>query len=197
MRRRRSLPGGPVPGGRGVSARRASSRDEQTKAILDALRRVLRYLRNAAASTHGSTGLSAAQLFVLQRLAEADRALSVNELAERTYADQSTVSVVAQRLEKRGLLARRRSSEDRRRVDLSVTPRGRTLLGRQLRSPQAGLLQGLARLPPASRAALAEHLRELTRAMGLHGAPAPMMFEDEGGPTPRRTRPRRRGSRPA
>jgi DNA-binding MarR family transcriptional regulator len=153
--------------------------DDETRAILDALRRILRHLRNAAATTHESLGISAAQLFVVQTLADAPNALSVNELAERSYADQSTVSVVAKRLAKKGLVARRRSAEDRRRVDLSVTPRGRALLRRSLVSPQRDIVDALGRLPPGTRGALAKLLVELLRAMGIEHAPAPMMFEDE------------------
>jgi DNA-binding MarR family transcriptional regulator len=161
--------------------------DDEMRAILDAQRRILRYLRNAAATTHRSLGLSAAQLFVVQTIADASEPLSVNELAVRTYTDQSTISVVAKTLEERGLVARRRSAEDGRRVDLSVTLKGRALLRRKLASPQHGLLDGVRRLSPDARAGLAKFLPELLAAMGLDRAPAPMMFEDEG----RTSRPRR------
>ncbi len=154
--------------------------DEEMRAILDAQRRILRYVRNAAATTHRSLGLSAAQLFVMQTLADASEPLSVNELAERTYADQSTISVVAKTLEERGLVARRRSAADRRRVDLSVTRKGRALRRRKLASPQHRLLDGVRKLSPGARAALARFLPELLAAMGLDRVPAPMMFEDEG-----------------
>jgi len=166
--------------------------EEEMRAILDALRRILRYVRNAAATTHGSLGLSAAQLFVIQTLADAPQDLSVNELAERTYADQSTVSAVATKLEERGLVVRRRSAEDGRRVDLSVTRKGRALLERKLASPQYGLLDGIRRLAPASRAGLAKMLPELSHEMGLDGAPAQMLFEDDAkSPRPAR-RPRKK-----
>jgi DNA-binding MarR family transcriptional regulator len=165
--------------------------DEETREILDALRRILRYLRNAAATTHGSLGITAAQLFVVRTLADASTPLSVNELAERTYADQSTVSVVAKRLEGRGLLTRRRSSSDRRRVDLVMTPKGRALLRRSLESPQHGVLDGIRQISPAARSGLAKFLPELMRAMGLDRTPAAMMFEDDG----RGARPRPRARR--
>jgi DNA-binding MarR family transcriptional regulator len=175
-----------------VTTRRPEAAKQEARAVLDALRRILRYARNAAARTHGSLGLSAAQLFVLQTLADADRSLSVNELAERTYADQSTVSVVAQRLALRGLVTRRRSSTDRRRVELSLSARGRALIAKYVVSPQAGILEGFRRLPAASRAGLAKYLPELMREMGLDSSPATMMFEDETRPAPRARRTRRR-----
>jgi DNA-binding MarR family transcriptional regulator len=164
--------------------------DGETRAILDSLRRILRYVRNVAATTHGSLGISAAQLFVLQTLVDAGSDLSVNELAERTYADQSTLSVVARRLEKMGLVVRRRSKLDRRRVDLAPTSKGRALLRRDLASPQHGLLEGIGRLPPAARSRLAAHLPDLLVAMRLDKQPAPMMFEDDAAAA--RRAPRRR-----
>lgn len=166
--------------------------DDETRAILDAVRRILRHVRNVAATSHGSLGITAAQLFVVQTLAEAEGDLSVNELAERTYTDQSTLSVVAQRLEDLGLIVRRRSAEDRRRVHLSVTAKGRALVRRNIPSPQHGLLEGIRRLPPGARAGLATHLKDLVRAMGLDQAPAPMMFEDDARSPGRRGRAPRR-----
>jgi len=162
--------------------------EEETKAILDAQRRILRFIRNAAAASHGSLGISAAQLFVMQTLGEAPEALSVNELAARTYADQSTISVVAKKLEERGLVVRTRSAEDRRRVSIALTAKGRAVIRRNLASPQRGLLDGIRRLSPDARAGLAKHLPALLRAMALDHAPAPLMFDDDG-------RAARKGSR--
>ena len=164
--------------------------DGEARVILDSLRRILRYVRNVAATTDESLGITAAQLFVLQTLAEAGSDLSVNELAERTYTDQSTLSVVAKRLEERGFVVRRRSSRDGRRVDLSLAPKVRAVLRRKPASPQHGLLAGLHGISPQARASLARHLPELLRAMGLDRSPAPMMFEDDG----RSPRGRRRTS---
>lgn len=168
--------------------------DDETRTILDAVRRLLRHVRNVANRTHGSAGVTAAQLFVLETLGAEGSPLSVNELAERTYTDQSTLSVVAQRLEERGLITRRRSSEDRRRVELSPTSRGRALLRKGLASPQHGLLRGIHGLTAESRAGLASRLVELLCAMDLDQEPAPMMFEDDArSPRSRKspTRPRR------
>jgi len=51
-------------------------------------------LRVSSRAAERDVGLSAAQLFVLDRLAGADQALCVNELAQRTLTHQSSVSVV-------------------------------------------------------------------------------------------------------
>lgn len=69
--------------------------------------------------------LSLAQLFVLQELDKRE-AQSLNELAERTATHQSSVSVVVRRLVERGLVTWVADTEDRRRVQLAVTPAGAT-----------------------------------------------------------------------
>ncbi|HEX3345342.1 MAG TPA: helix-turn-helix domain-containing protein, partial [Polyangiaceae bacterium] len=75
---------------------------------MDALRRVVRDLRLSARDAERSAGISGAQLFVLQSLRN-EAAASLNELAERTLTDQSSVSVVVKRLADRKLVARKES----------------------------------------------------------------------------------------
>src|ERR671938_1731164 len=83
-----------------VRAARPSRRDLAVRS-LDAIRRLVRGLRLAARASEREAGLSAAQLFVLQQLAESP-AESINELAARTLTHQSSVSVVVRRLVERG-----------------------------------------------------------------------------------------------
>jgi DNA-binding MarR family transcriptional regulator len=64
-----------------------------TRTILDAIRHIVRALRIASRSAEQSVGLSAAQLFVLQKLAEGD-GISLGELARLTLTHQSSVSVI-------------------------------------------------------------------------------------------------------
>ena len=78
------------------------------RAVLDAIRRIVRLLRQSARAAERRTGMSAAQLFVLQQLRSAGGALTPGELAERTLTHQSSVSVVARRLVDGGLVKRQR-----------------------------------------------------------------------------------------
>src|SRR5579885_2556290 len=73
--------------------------------VVDALRRLVRELRDSARLAQGRTAITGAQLFVLRALA-AEPGLSINELAERTMTHQSSVSVVVSRLVARGLVTR-------------------------------------------------------------------------------------------
>src|SRR5438876_4208978 len=147
------------------------------RAVLDAIRRIVRLLRQSARAAERRTGMSAAQLFVLQQLRSAGGALTPGELAERTLTHQSSVSVVARRLVDGGLVKRQRSPADGRRVELSLTPAGRAAVRRRPRLAQEQRISAVDRLPLADRQALALGLRELVREL-IGGARAPMFFEE-------------------
>ena len=151
--------------------------DRDVALAVDAIRRILQALRRSTRRARLRAGVTGAQLFVLQILEEAPAA-SLNALAERTFTHQSTVSVVVDGLVKRGLIVKRRSGEDARRVELRLSPRGRALVERTPHTAQARLIDGLRALPPEETAELARLLRRLVAAMGAtHQAPV-MFFED-------------------
>lgn len=145
---------------------------------MDGLRRVVRDLRLSAREAERGAGISGAQLFVLQTLAESS-AQSLNDLADRTLTDQSSVSVVVKRLVERKLVARKPSEEDGRRVELSLTGAGRRLLARCPEPTQARLVAALRRLSLEELASLTIGIHALERQMGISGGAARMFFDEE------------------
>jgi MarR family transcriptional regulator, lower aerobic nicotinate degradation pathway regulator len=154
---------------------------------MDSLRRIVRDLRLSARDAERSAGISGAQLFVLQSLAE-EPAASLNDLAERTLTDQSSVSVVVKRLVDRKLVARKPSAVDARRVELSLTAAGRRLLARCPEPTQARLLSALRRLSSADLVKLTAGLSAVVMQMGIQDAAPRMFFDEESGSHPRRSR---------
>ncbi len=152
--------------------------DSDSAAVLDAIRRLVRLLRLSTRHSQGKSGVSSAQLFVLQRLGESNAA-SIAELSRRLLADPSSVSVVVARLVSRGLVSRGRSALDARRATLAVTAKGRKLLRTAPEPAQARLVSALRRLPASRRRALASALGGLIRELGLQEGPAPLFFEQE------------------
>ncbi len=144
---------------------------------MDALRRVVRELRQSSRAAEERLGISGAQLFVLHEVARHSH-LSINELAERTLTDQSSVSVVVKRLAARGLVERRVSRADARRTEVAITQAGKALLRGAPEVTQVRLLSGLERLPPADRATLARLLGELVGGMESRPGRPPMFFEE-------------------
>lgn len=165
--------------------------------VVDGLRRIVRALHQSHRRAEHRWRLSAAQLLLLQRLAEAPT-LSVNELANRTFTHQSTVSVVVARLVSRGLVRRSRAGDDARRAELALTPSGRALLRRAMSSAQAQLFDALDAMPSAKLRVIADGIHDVASALGVEGEPAGMFFEEilsgaENGSTgssPRRRRAR-------
>lgn len=145
--------------------------------ILDSLRRIVQALRQSSAQAEKAAGLTAAQVFVLKQI-RANPGLSVNELAALTCTHQSTMSEVAGRLEGRGLIIRRKSEKDGRRVELSLSADGEAALGSGFETAQERLLRAIAQLPEPATAQLANGLSALIEAAGLTGPP-PALFLDE------------------
>lgn len=151
----------------------------ETQAVLDAVRRIVQALREASRLAERHVGLSGAQLFVLQKLAETPD-ISVNELAALTHTHQSSVSTVVARLVELGLVQRKTSKADARSVQLSLSAGGRRVASRAPDVPQDRLIRAIEQLKPARRRQLASALGEVAEAMvGIEHVPS-MFFEESG-----------------
>lgn len=150
----------------------------EMQTILDGLRHIVRVLRVSARTAERQHNLSAAQLFVLHQLAEAD-GLSINELAARTFTHQSSVSVVVRRLKAAGLVRCSDGAADARRTEVLLTASGRRRLQRTPEPAQRALIAALQRLQSSERQALASGLAALVGALGMEGKAPPLFFEEE------------------
>ncbi|MEO8602339.1 MAG: MarR family winged helix-turn-helix transcriptional regulator [bacterium] len=161
---------------------------DDVQILLDAFRRIVQALRVAERGAQSSVGLSAAQLFVLRALERERRPLDLRALAGRARTHHSSVSVVVQRLVERGLVSRRRASDDARRAQVALTAAGRRVLTAAPEAPQAALIGYLSTRPAATRRRLARELERLATAVCPAGAPAPMFFADDASRAPARRR---------
>jgi DNA-binding MarR family transcriptional regulator len=159
--------------------------NQETTAVLDGLRRLVKVLREGSRAAEQELGLSGAQLFVLAAL-EGDTSLSLTGLAERTHTHQSSVSVVVSRLVERGLVKRVRARDDARRLELCLTARGRALQGKAPDAAQHRLIAAVEALPRAQRRALGQTLGRVAASMDLPATAPAMFFEDA---------PRKKGAR--
>jgi DNA-binding MarR family transcriptional regulator len=147
--------------------------------VMDGIRAVVRALRLNTRAIEKQLGISLAQLWVLQILAERP-ADSLNELAIATATHQSSVSVVVRRLVDRELVTRTTAHEDKRRVRIELTQAGRALLVKAPPTVQVSLVAGLRRLSPDSREQLAVLMREWLTASGMDlSSTPPMLMEDD------------------
>lgn len=110
-----------------------------------------------------STGLTLSEAEVLVRLGAAGGGrLGMLELAQATCFSRSGVSRIADRLERRKLVARRISSTDRRLTLVEATAAGRDLMWELLAALQVAVEEDFARyLSDDDMAALADRLDKL------------------------------------
>jgi DNA-binding MarR family transcriptional regulator len=160
-------------------SRTASSRPHTTRAetadVVNGVRRLDRGLRLAAREVERATGMSAAQLFVLQKLAD-QPAASIGHLASRTLTDRSSVSVIVDRLVAARLVTRVKASGDRRRAEVQITRAGRAVLERAPTPPGDLLVAALKRMSAVDVRSLGATLRKLNKVLGFEEAV--MLFED-------------------
>lgn len=152
-----------------------AARDIQT--IFDSLRRIVQALRRSSAQSERSAGLTAAQVFILKSL-QGRPGCSINDLAELVHSNQSTVSEAVTRLVSRGLVHRRQASQDRRRVELSLSTDGVNAIANSLSMPQDELIAAIVSMPESKRAALVDGLTALITAAGMDDV-APQLFFEE------------------
>ena len=158
---------------------------DASRQVLDCLRRIVQLLRESSRRAEQQLGISGAQLFVLETLAESPHQ-SLNEVAARTRTHQSSVSIVVARLVERGLVARQRAAGDARRLELALTARGRRLTKASPAAVQHRLVRAIEDLPPRSRRQLATLLCRIATGMDAIDHPPRMFFDDDRRKAPRR-----------
>lgn len=139
---------------------------EEIAQAADALFVAMRRARSAGAEQIG--GLSLAQVVLLEPLAgEAD--IPVGRLASNADVSVPTATRMLQQLEAKGVVVRRRSPEDERRVLVSLTDDGAerlALLRTRLRERQ---LNAYAAFTPTERVQLVSLLRRLAELVSDSG----------------------------
>jgi DNA-binding MarR family transcriptional regulator len=143
------------------TARRSTSSEEREDFLcaFDAFAQAVRRARGAP--WQGEDGaLTLSQYALLQPLGDRDAA-RVRELAEEAGITPSTATRILDALERRGIVRRRRAREDRRGVTVTLTPRGRDLLGTQHEWLQARQSDFYETLPARERELVSDLLLRL------------------------------------
>ena len=102
------------------------------------------------------------QYLVLLTLWEEDGA-RVSRIGERLFLDSATLTPLLKRLEKRGLLERKRSTQDERVVEISLTASGKRLKRKALAVANGIFCRMQLPLPAVER--LRDELKDLTRTL--------------------------------
>ena len=91
------------------------------------------------------TGLSGSQLWIMQQIYNFN-GISNSELAKNLTLHVSTCSILVNKLIKKGLVEKVRSSTDERKIILTITSKGKQLMAKAPKSPEGAIPSTLKKL---------------------------------------------------
>ena len=155
-----------------------TKKQEAIADIFDNLRRVYQVINEQSKKAKKQTGITGPQLWAIKMIAESSP-VQVSELARRMYLHPATVVGILNRLEEQGLVLRMRTREDRRVVDVDLTPEGKALVARAPEVAQGLLAAGLEVLSAQRLLDIASSLDELVQILGAQEVPPHLILSPE------------------
>ena len=151
--------------------------------VLVALRRIIRSIGMHSRVLYKHYGLTGPQLVVLQEIANQDD-ITPGCLAKAVSLSQATVTGILERLEKRGLIARRRSETDRRKVLVQTTADAEHMLAHGPPIMQVSFIEAFNRLEDWERTMILSSLQRLVALMKAEDLDAAPILATGGINTP-------------
>lgn len=140
-----------------------SSRQRLALLTYGRIMRAANSLRTAASRQLESTGLTLSQFAVLEALYHLG-SMSLSEVAKKILTTGGNLTMVAGNLEKQGLVTRKCSTEDARVYILSLTPKGKKLIGEIFPEHANAITEALQTLSPKEQKKLSDICRQLSEA---------------------------------
>jgi len=147
-------------------------------AIVNGLRRIVKALHTYSQDVRSAYGLTGPQLWALKTLQRGGR-LSTGRLAAALAVHQSSMSILLDRLEKRGLVRRVRGRADQRFVEIELTARGAKLVADAPEAAQGRLLHALEAMPQREVRTIKGAVARLVTAMEATDVHARFFFAEE------------------
>ncbi len=143
--------------------------------IIDNIRRVFQVVHGHSKKAERETGLTSPQLWAIKVIFEVG-SLRVCDLARRMYLHPATTVGILDRLEKKGLVSRVRSREDRRVVNVELTPEGREMVEKSPEVAQGLLVTGLEKLSATNLKKIDDSLMQMVKILGAQEIPAKLIL---------------------
>lgn len=154
------------------------------EALLVALRQITRAIDLHSRQLLKKTGLTTSQLLILDAISRLDSATPTS-IAREIHLSQATVTNIVGRLETHGLVERRRSGDDRRSVQLTLTEPGQRAYSSAPELLQEDFLRQFRQLRPWEANMLLSSLQRIAGMMHaeeLDASPILALGEiDDGG----------------
>ncbi len=154
------------------------SKSDVVAEIIDNLRRVFQVVNEQSKKAERRTGLTGPQLWAIKTIAQ-DAPIMVSDIASRMHLHPATVVGILDRLEARELVARIRSTVDRRVVRVELTAQGRALVTKAPAVAQGLLVAGLEKLTGKELKNIASGLDQLVTILGAQDIPPQLMLSPE------------------
>ncbi|MEN6374308.1 MAG: MarR family transcriptional regulator [Smithella sp.] len=146
--------------------------------IIDNLRRIFHILNEQSKKVQKDTGLTGPQLWTIKTINE-NAPLNLSDLAGRLYLHSTTVVGIIDRLEMQDLVKRTRSKDDRRKVLIDLTEKGKSLIENAPEVAQGLLVAGLEELPDNSLQEIDRSMRRLVKIFGAQKTPPRLILSSE------------------
>ena len=149
---------------------------EKYEQLLISLRRVIRAIDIHSRQLNKQSGLTGPQLMVMQKIAQLDAPLA-KQIAQEITLSAATVTTIIDRLESRGLVVRRRSETDKRKVHLSLSEAGQVLLSGSPKPLQDHFIKRYQNLEEWEQSQLLSAVERIASMMDAHELDAaPVLF---------------------
>ncbi len=132
--------------------------------VLIAIRRIIQSIDLHSRYLVKQFGLTGPQLIILQEVSR-NNEISISELAKSISLGQATVTGILERLENRGLIIRRRSESDKRKVFIKSTEACEKLLAKAPPPMQEHFIAGFEKLQDWEQAMILSALQRLVMLM--------------------------------
>lgn len=155
-----------------------SSPSAMVAEIMDNIRRVFQVVNEQSKQVERETGLTGPQVWAIKVISK-HSPVRVSDLATKMYLHPATIVGILDRLEKRGLISRTRSTEDRRVVEVNLTDDGRNLV---IHSPEVAsnkIANGLASLDSDELSVIHHGLDRLAVILDAKGMPPKLIGTTE------------------
>lgn len=144
--------------------------------VLITLRQIIRAAEMHDKSLSKDIGLTLPQLMAMQTL-EDEGALTVGTLAKEMNLTQATVTSLVDRLVAKGLVDRRKSTEDKRRVVVAPTPKGLELIDTAPKTLQDTFTARFELLKEWEQLQLLASLQRTAEMLNAHNIDAAPVFD--------------------
>lgn len=141
--------------------------DDRIKEVVWLLRKLVQGGEQFTKELNKKYQVSAPQLSCLLALSERGP-LPPSQIAKHIMVNSSTITGIIDRLEQKGLVARSRTSLDRRVITISLTEKGKALVLTAPPPLQKKIVEGLKRLPSEEVDEIVQVLMKLATMMDVH-----------------------------